>query len=151
MKQGTKANFTGKNLETFIEHILQDKGYTYIESRSFKVTCCLEQPIYSRQFTVGNGIYDTPITCDFILHDPIKYPNCLVIESKWQESSGSVDEKFPYIVWNIEKLGYPTIIVLDGGGYKPGAEKWLRNQVGKHLLYVFNMSEFQRWSNSDAL
>jgi hypothetical protein len=152
MKQGEKANYTGSNLETFIEHILKDKGYTFIDNRSFKAACCLDQPIYSRQFTVGDSIYNTPIKCDFILHHPIKHPKCLVIESKWQESGGSTDEKFPYIVLNIkEKIGYPTIIILDGGGYKTGAENWLRSQVEDNLLHVFNMMEFQRWSNSDAL
>lgn len=152
MKQGEKANYTGNSLENFIENILNHKGYRFIENKSFKAACCLEQAIYSCQFTIGHGIYDTPIKCDFILHHPVKYPNCLVIESKWQESSGSTDEKFPYLVLNIkEKSAYPTIIVLDGGGCKPGAEQWLRHQVGGQLLHVFNMMEFQRWSHSDAL
>lgn len=152
MKQGEKANLTGKTLEGFIEHILQQKGYTRIEHKDFKAACCLEQPIYARQFPIGNGIYDTPIKCDFIAHHPIKYPDCLVIESKWQESSGSIDEKFPYLVLNIkERSPYPTVIVLDGGGCKPRAETWLRSQVGGNLLHVFNMMEFQRWSNNDAL
>jgi len=152
MKQGTKANYTGTKLEAFIQHVLETKGYTFVEHKNFKAACCLEQPIYSRQFPLGNSIYDTPVKCDFILHHPLKYPTCLVIESKWQESSGSTDEKYPYLVLNVkEKLGYPTIIVVDGGGYKPGAEKWLRSQVGGRLLYVFNMMEFQKWSNSEEL
>jgi hypothetical protein len=152
MKQGERANYTGSKLEIFIRHILDEKGYTFVDNKKFKAACCLDQQIYTCQFVAGKGIYETPVRCDFIVHHPIKHPECLIIESKWQESSGSVDEKYPYNVLNIQqKLGYPAIIVLDGGGYKPGAEKWLRSQVGGNLLHVFNMMEFQRWSNSDAL
>ena len=76
----------------------------------------------------------------------------MVIESKWQQSSGSVDEKFPYLVLNIrERYPCATIIVLDGGGFKKGAEEWLRRQVNDKLVHVFNMMEFQKWSNSDEL
>ena len=31
-----------------------------------------------------------------------------------------------------------SIIVLDGGGYKAGAEAWLRNQTDDVLLHIFN-------------
>jgi hypothetical protein len=39
------------------------------------------------------------------------------------------------------------VTVLDGGGYKKQAEQWLRAQIDETLFYVFNMPEFQKWSN----
>ncbi|MBU1628302.1 DNA adenine methylase, partial [bacterium] len=90
--------------------------------------------------------------CDFLLYHPELYRECLVIESKWQQTPGSVDEKFPYLSMNIkEKFPYKAIVVADGDGYKEGAIKWIRNQVGDKLLGVFNMKEFQTWSNKGKL
>ncbi len=152
MQQGTRANFTGNALEKVIYNALVDKGYEFLKKNKFDPALCLKQPIFTTKYLVGKGVYDTDIYCDFILYHPEKHPKCLVIESKWQESRGSVDEKYPYLVLNIHnKYPYPTIIVLDGEGYKKGAEVWLRKQKNGNLIHVFNMMEFQRWSNKDGL
>jgi DNA adenine methylase len=85
------------------------------------------------------------------VYHPSKHADCLVIEAKWQQANGSVDEKFPYLVMNIrEQYPYAAIVVLDGGGFKEGAKDWLRRQVDDKLVHVFNMMEFQRWTNGDA-
>jgi DNA adenine methylase len=113
----------------------------------------LEQPIFTQKFHIGSSIYDTPQYCDFIVYHPQKWPNNLVIESKWQEVGGSVDEKYPYLVLNIQmKYTTPTILLLDGGGYKKGAEQWIRSQSGHgNLLLVFNMQQFTAWVNKGNL
>lgn len=152
MKQGTFANYTGYKLQKFIFNHLIDKGYTPIDKRHFRAGCYLEQPIFTPEYLLCKGIYGTDIKCDFILYHPQKHPDCLIIESKWQQGSGSVDEKFPYLVANIkEKYPHATIIVLDGGGYKKQMEIWLRNQVDSKLIHVFNMMEFQKWANMGGL
>lgn len=152
MKQGTRANYTGNNLQKFIYNRLLEKEYLQVNVAHFNSGRYLDQPIFCPQFPLGNGVYETPIKCDFILFHPTKHPACLVIESKWQQSGGSVDEKFPYLVANIkEKYPYATIIVLDGGGYRSGSERWLRAQIDGKLLKVFNMAEFQKWSNGDEI
>ena len=136
----------------FAHKVLTEKGYQLVDKKHFNSARYLGQPIFTPQYPIGKGIYDTDIKCDFIIYHPEKHKNCLIIESKWQESGGSVDEKFPYLVANIkEKYPFATIIVLDGRGYKKGAEAWLRKQTDKKLIHVFNMSEFQKWSNSDEL
>lgn len=152
MTQGGRANYTGNSLEDTIEHTLLRKGYTLVPKKQFEASRCMDQPTFTKQYPIAKSIYGTDLFCDFILYHPQKHPDCVVIESKWQQSSGSVDEKFPYLVENI-RAQYPcaTIIVLDGGGYKPGAESWLRRQVDGKLLHVFSMMEFQRWSNGDEL
>ncbi|HML74908.1 MAG TPA: hypothetical protein PKB02_10480 [Anaerohalosphaeraceae bacterium] len=152
MKQGTKANKTGRKLEQFITHTLEDLGYKHVDKKDFEKSRILGQPIYTRQLYICKSIYNTEIHCDFIIYHPDKHPDCLAIESKWQQSSGSVDEKFPYLVHNIKEM-YPckAIIIIDGGGYKPAAEIWLRKQIDQKLLKVFSMAEFQKWSNSDAI
>jgi hypothetical protein len=152
MKQGTRANYTGNALERVIQHSLEANEYTFIEKKKFNTARYLDQPIFTMQYPIGKSVYETKLYCDFIFYHPKKHPHCMIIESKWQESSGSVDEKFPYLVLNIrERYPCATIVVLDGGGFKKGAEHWLRKQTDDKLIHVFNMMEFQKWSNSDEL
>ena len=152
MLQGTRANFTGNSLEGYIYNAILGKGYQFVEKGQFEAARYLDQSVFTTQFPIAKSIYETKMYCDFVLYHPVKYPNCLVIESKWQESAGSVDEKFPFLVANIrERYPCATIVVLDGGGYKKQAEAWLRKQVDKKLAHVFNMREFQVWSNSENL
>lgn len=75
----------------------------------------------------------------------------LSIECKWQDVGGSADEKYPYLVANIKKrFPCPAIIVVDGGGPKPGAIQWLKSQVdGVKLLHVFNLAEFCSFVNRE--
>ena len=66
----------------------------------------------------------------------------LIIECKWQESGGSVDEKFPYLNMNIQNsYPAPTIVVIGGEGMKEGAINWLKQQVNDNhnLLAVHNL------------
>jgi len=146
---GAQANNTGNALERYVEHRLVAAGYVYVGPRQFKAAVYNEQPLYTRQLHAGTSIYGTAIFADFAIYHPQKWPECLIIEAKWQQSRGSVDEKYPYLVLNIQNCHcFPTILLLDGGGYKPGAEHWIRSQAGsQNLLHVLNMAEFQTWAN----
>jgi len=150
---GTQANYTGTILEQFILARLNEQGYIYVDRNRFIPARFLEQSIFSRKFHIGSSIYNTPQYCDFIVYHPQKWPDNLVIETKWQEVGGSVDEKYPYLVLNIQmKYTTPTILILDGGGYKKGAEQWIRSQSGNgNLTHVFNMKEFTSWVNKGNL
>jgi hypothetical protein len=129
MNQGQKANFAGNEAEHIIAGILNRKG------------CGVK-----RQAVVCHGIYNTPVKVDFLVYGIPEFDDGLIIECKWQSTSGSVDEKFPYLVLNIQKCyPMPAIIVLSGGGYRPGAEKWLKSQVGGNLHAVLNIDEFLAW------
>jgi hypothetical protein len=150
---GTRANYTGTVLERFILSRLADRGYTLIPRNRFTPARILGQAIFTRKFHIGDSIYGTPQYCDFIVYHPERWPDNLVIEAKWQQGGGSVDEKYPYLVLNIQmQYQCPTILVLDGGGYKPGAERWVRGQSGHgNFLQVFNMPQFAAWVNNGNL
>ncbi len=151
--QGAKANLTGNALERFIENILLDCGYLRVKDKKRLVNAApgVAQPSYARQVHIGTTIYDTRLICDFLLVHPQRWREGLVIEAKWQQSSGSVDEKYPYFVHNIFASEHATILVIDGGGYKPGAVEWLRRMQRGNLLHVFHMADFQRWVNQGNL
>ena len=76
--------------------------------------------------------------------------DCLVIQCKWQAKSGSVDEKYPFEVLSINKNPYPTIIVLDGGGYSSYQANGYCSQAGKeNLIQVCNLGEFDRFATEN--
>lgn len=130
---------TGNRLEQVIESCLKDCGYEkYVNKRELSLMAEAEIPVYSTQVTIGNNICDTALKCDFLLFHLRKWPKGLVIEAKWQQVEGSVDEKYPFLVLSIRKSLFETILLLDGGGYRPGAEQWLRRQTDSKLLRVFN-------------
>ena len=130
--QGAQANSTGKVAETIIEAVLIKLGY---------------RPI--RQKPVGIGIYGTPIQADFFVERAPGFPAGLIIESKWQGSSGSADEKYPYLVENIRYCyPCPVIILADGDGARPGAIRWLRDQADGQMIHaVFTLKELVTWCN----
>ena len=153
---GTRANKTGNRLEKFVEHQLKDSGYIEFwdhKEQIFENRKTVGGKQFAKQVPCGMSIYETKRKCDFLVLNPDKFPDGLIIECKWQESNGSVDEKYPFTLFNIIKIAVPTVILLDGGGYKPAAMKWLKDQVGsdRALIGVFNMSEFQTKVNNGFL
>lgn len=153
MEQGGKtANRTGKALEEFITHNLKENGYTAVDKKNWKTARYLDQPIYTRQLYLCKSIYGTNVYGDFVIFHPNKYPHCLIIESKWQQVAGSVDEKLPFLVQNI-KTRFPadTIVIIDGGGFKTGAINWVKSQIEGRLIDVFSMADFQKWVNKGNL
>jgi hypothetical protein len=129
MNQGQTAVSAGREAEDIIAgHVM-------------RMGCRAERQVY-----IGLSIYNEPTKVDFIMYGLKDYPDGLIVESKWQTSAGSVDEKFPYLVLNVKEVyPLPTIIVLTGDGYRPGAERWLKRQVDQQLVAVMNLVEFITW------
>lgn len=134
ISQGSLANNSGRIAEKTIIHVLECHGINV-----------------NRQVTIGSNIYNHPMKIDCVAYGFGRYPNGLAIESKWQSSSGSVDEKFPYLVLNIkERYIIPTIIVVHGGACRQGAIDWLRTQIdGEKLIGVFRLEEFMKWISEE--
>ena len=148
----TRANRAGRILERFVEAQLADQNYERVEPRRFFAMRELEQPIYGAQVEVGLDIYSKRRRVDFILYHPRIWPECLVIQCKWQASRGSVEEKYPFEVLSIAANEFKTIVVLDGGGYTAGAKQWFMGQAGKtKLLHVFDQGEFARYVSNGRI
>ena len=153
MNQGKQANKTGRNLEHQIKEVLVSSGYNEIKDKKlFLDDLVFFEKVFSIHCYIGNSIYGTKLFTDIILYHPEKYPNRLAIEIKWQQVSGSVDEKFPYIIENVKKrFPCPAIIILDGDGYKLGAKKWLEDQIDNKFLGVYSLSEFIKFTNNGGM
>ena len=146
------ANRSGKRLENFAADILEERGYRLVEPVRFFPMCELEQPIFACQCEIGKDIYGKRRRVDLILYHPPLWPDCLVIQCKWQASGGSVEERYPFEVLSIAQNRFDTIIVLDGGGYSDGSKQWLVNQAGKNrLLDVMDQGDLQRYASRGRL
>jgi hypothetical protein len=153
---GRQANKTGDVLELFVQRLLQDNGYTEFWNHKEQVFAnrhSVGGKQYAKEVIIGDSIYDTKVRCDFLILNKEKFPDGLAVECKWQQSSGSVDVKYPYNVFNILKIGVPTIIIIDGKGARKKAVDWLRSQAHptKALIGVYDMSEFQALVNKGFL
>ncbi|HEY9650405.1 MAG TPA: PD-(D/E)XK nuclease superfamily protein [Coleofasciculaceae cyanobacterium] len=159
MIQGARAAKFGNNLERTVEGILQAQGYSPIcptlpkkQRRNWLLCSNGLQKQYARHVYIGSGIYGTDIYVDFLIIGSSSYPTGLIIECKWQQSSGSVDEKLPYLNLNIQDCyPAPAIVVIDGQGMKPGAINWLTRQVGLNpqLIAVYDLTHFMIWANKN--
>jgi hypothetical protein len=154
---GGFANDAGNTLEQAVRNVLANKGFEVVKWSVYQhhpdrygSELLLERVPYQT-------IYDHHGVSEFLLRSETYHLN-MRIECKWQQSPGSVDEKFPYVYLNcVEAMPEPNVLILvDGGGAKLGAVQWLRRVakeqrylppgVTKHIQ-VFTLTEFMGWAN----
>ena len=72
-------------------------------------------------------------------------------------SEGGAIIRLPWETWNslsmrVNADSYLAIVVLDGSGYRQGAEQWLRGQAGNNRLrHVLDLGGFQRFASREEL
>lgn len=132
---GGYASTIGKSHEKMIEQQLKSFNLIYIPQ--YKYT----------------GIYECVVRLDYYVKGVPGFEKGLGIESKYQGSSGSADEKFPYLVKNIKEcLPFPCIIIYSLEGARPEAVSWLCNQVDDtHLIGTFKLDQFISWIHRKML
>ena len=158
--QGAQANLNG--------HVVERMLIPLFEANNFKV---VDFPVYQRAISSPvqltnmprvavknypfNSIYNTNGKTEFVI---IANNRRIRVESKYQSTPGSVDEKFPYMLLNAI-FAYPekeVILIVDGGGYKEGARNWLQQMInndwqnfssqGKQIS-LMTIAEFVSWFN----
>ncbi len=158
-----RAESTGSVSESTVHGVLTGRGYVELSAHEaleaepeaeqtamFRDFAWRPRParLFVAQYPIGPSIYGLPLNADFWVRGAPHFPAGLAIEVKWQQSTGSVDEKFPYLVHNIrECYPCPALVIADGGGQRPGALQWLRAQAEGNLLAVFSLAEFMAWAN----
>lgn len=97
-------------------------------------------------------VYGTAGKLEFFLYEKGKV--AYGIEVKHQSTSGSVDEKLPYVVLNaLRKWESPkAILVLSGAHWDTARGKKIRNameelatSIKKDKLQIMNVNEFNNW------
>lgn len=155
--QGNIANNSGNVLEQMVISTLSAKGFEVVMYRAW-----IKNPSrYGSELVLKNVPYQTIYghygNTEFLLKSQTRSLE-IRIECKWQQSAGSVDEKFPYLYLNcIESMPENDIIVIvDGDGYKLGALKWLKDAVSNKKyqcqpysknIMIMSLVDFIRWAN----
>jgi hypothetical protein len=155
--QGGLANSSGNTLEKTIIATLASKGFAVANYRQW----AKNPATYGTEILLCNvpfeTIYGHPGNTEFLLRSA-RYALEIRIECKWQQSAGSVDEKFPYLYLNcVEQMPEQQIlIVVDGGGAKAGAVAWLRRACANRLylapdnpktITLMTLVDFLVWAN----
>lgn len=163
MTQGFEANHSGKALEAtvkreclargcLVKRFLDDHDTTDLFAKGKRRLLVLNAPYVS--------IYD--------LHDPgetrksrsemliIWEDRKIRVECKQQNTKGSVDEKFPYMLLNArEQMPESEVLfVLGGCGAKKGALNWMRAkaaEVTEKKIYVVTGDEFHLWARNELV
>jgi len=128
--QGRKASSAGKAFEDNLASQLTAAGCEFVQ-----------------QIRIENGsVFGGTKIVDFLILNHEDYSEGLVIEAKWQDSLGSAEEKIVFSVACIkEAYLFPSMLVIEGDGFKKGVIPWARRQVGGNLIAVKNTSEFTKW------
>lgn len=131
---GRKANLNGKNFEDVVEQNLIERGFVYWNMKGTP-----PENWYTRQFNAGNKLCGARHRVDFMVD------GYLLIECKWQSSGGSVDEKYPWTMMNLAHTGLQSIMVLEGGGCRPGMVKFLEEFADKtELITLCDLDGFYK-------
>lgn len=156
--QGGVANKQGKILENTIIPTFEARGFEVVSFPRWKRSP--EQ--FGTELLLTNvpyqSIYHHVGKTEFLAKSE-RFSLNTRIECKWQQSSGSVDEKYPYLYLNcIETIPERDIIVVyGGGGMKKGAIEWLK-KAAKEKKYqaelqemkniqILSLEEFIMWAN----
>lgn len=156
--QGGTANHQGRILERTVVPTFEAHGFEIVAYSAWSK----KPDNYGTELLLKNvpytTIYNQKGFTEFLVKSE-RFGLNVRIECKWQQSSGSVDEKLPYLYLNcIETMPEMDIIIIaGGGGMKPGAIPWLKAAVSqkKYVLpgmpdkniQVFSIEEFMAWAN----
>jgi len=155
---GGYANTAGITLEKIVEQTLVQKGFTVVSWTAYKKN----PKAFGTEVLVRNVPYQTiyghPGKTEFVLHSA-RYAIDARIECKWQQSAGSVDEKFPYLYLNAAEAMPESLvlIIVAGGGAKPAAVRWLQQAAAERRylspqsskdIRVLSLDEFIAWAHS---
>ncbi len=136
---GSTANKNGKIFEDTLIPTFQNHGYIVIQNRDLEYFNTEENDKYVILNAPFETIYNHKGKTEFLLINKVINKK-IRIECKWQQSKGSVDEKFPYLYLNAVKKYQEDdiIILLDGNGYKEGAKEWLENAIETNWENTYN-------------
>lgn len=166
--QGQKAGATGSHMEETFLNGLSRKHYRCLSEPNRKLvntrkdlavflSCTNGFPTYGTQLKVIESVYGQPFSVDFVIYHPDKWPKGLLIESKYQEKAGSVDQKFPYVFDTFREAGHPALIACGGNGATAPAKNYLVNRSKAHnsisgvapIWVLIDMNEMFRWMNNE--
>lgn len=148
MNGEARSNYSGKLFEDMVYPALKRAGYRRVDqiNQTEHFAC------FMKQARLGNrSIYGKAMRHDAFCWNPDKFRDGLIIEVKYQAVSGSVDEKFPYLVSSLKQLQTPSILIIEGGGALERAVQWCVDQSDGKFNAFDGISAFIRAANNGLL
>lgn len=151
MTQGYEANHSGQFLESMVHREFSSRGFLF---RSFGDDAD-NLDLFAPKVVVRNVPYRSLYGCqsrsEFVI---TAYSRKVRVECRWQESSGSVDEKFPYLLRNAVQCmpESEVLILLGGGGARQEAVQWARKEATactSKKIWVLGVDDFPRWVRNE--
>ena len=103
-------------------------------------------PVFITQVIVCRSIYGHPWKADIFAYCPVRFPNGLIVESKRQTTSGSVDEKLPFVVLSMNQADqYNCLLSILGGGMRPVATDWAKKYSARHVSVALSESDVRKY------
>lgn len=97
---------------------------------------------HQRRVQVGKTPYGMPFKVDLLLDGLSAYPKGLAVIGRWQEGSGTADQKLPFLLLCIARARVDSVIVLDGDGWSEGVWEYMRMRRGGYFRDVLTIGEF---------
>jgi len=160
--QGQKAAKNGRIIENMLMPLFVGNGYkviTYKVYKSAQIEFDKLDKLVIYQYPFDSIYPNRKCKTEFVIYNRLKNRE-IRVECKWQQGSGSVDEKIPYLYLNAV-FAFPEseiIIVMDGGGFDKSAKPWLVEQCKKRWLLdeqpnktidVMTIAEFTAFFNKE--
>ena len=145
----SESNHSGQFLENIVKSELLARGFLCLQHGIDADNHHLFEPkrlVLNAPYT---SLYGCEARSEFIGIDQ-NADRRFRIECRFQGVSGSVDEKFPYLLRNAaECMPENEIIILIGGdGARKEAVSWLKSEARKihyKCISIFSVSEFMQW------
>jgi hypothetical protein len=131
MTQGFEAGHSGQFFEACIEREFTSRGVPVFSWRNAGDNGDMFAPRFLLRRVPYVNIYRDEGCSEFLYRD--FGLGDIRIECRWQESSGSTDEKFPFFWGNALIVPEPEVwLVVDGGGARKSALKWLEDTAHEY-------------------
>lgn len=104
--------------------------------------CEAQGMAYRRRVEVGKTPYKMPFKVDLMLDGLPAYPQGLAVIGRWQEGSGTADQKLPFLLLCVSRCRVKAVIVLDGEGWSQGVWDYMNAREGDYYRGVMTVSEF---------
>lgn len=104
---------------------------------------------YVQRMRLLPNLYGLPWSLDAFLWREYSWNGQgLVVEIKSQQTTGSVDEKLPFVALSLHALNRPAVVLTNGSGFRAAALSWLGGfcqGVGCQVEHFADIASFQRY------
>jgi len=157
------AGIHGASLEQFVVKPVSDAGCALLDQHGRKLlrqsslatlpSINMGRPYFATHIAIPyiTSIYGVPWVLDMFIWHPVKFRRGLVLECKWQQGSGSADDKMPFSVLSLshirdDGLAEVAALMMEAHGMRECVKIWVRRQCKDKGIELFeSTSHWAGW------